>query len=215
MKSKPLILPVKGMTCAACSTRLEKVLNRVSGVQEATVSLASESAAVEFNAGEISVAGVAAVVAKAGFSVPEESVRLAVSGMTCAACSTRLEKVLSRLPGVVLASVNLATEQAVIVIPAGTVPEAELIAAVHRAGFCAVPVLSAAEQREAGEKAARQQDKRELTHVILAAVLTLPLALPMLLMPFGIYAGLPAWLQFGLATPVQFWLGARFLYRGL
>ena len=213
VKTKQLNLPVAGMTCAACSTRLERVLNRLPGVQEARVSLASETATIDFDDAEISADGLSTAIGKAGFSVPTESVQLAISGMTCAACSTRLEKVLSRAPGVESASVNLATEQAVIVIPAGTIPHADLIAAVRKAGFDAAPVSSAAEQRAADEQAALEQDKKEWMRVVLAAVLTLPLALPMLLMPFGIHAALPALIQLGLATPVQFWLGGRF-YEG-
>ncbi|HEC15495.1 MAG TPA: copper-translocating P-type ATPase [Sedimenticola sp.] len=142
-----------------------------------------------------------------------KSLQLNITGMTCAACSARLERVLSRVPGVESASVNLATERAVIRLPGDAVSPADLIAAVRKAGFDAAPVSSAAEQRAAEEQAARQRDGRELRHVVLAVVLTLPLALPMLLMPFGIQAALPPWLQLGLATPVQFWLGARF-YEG-
>lgn len=211
--SQRITLPVEGMTCAACSTRLEKVLGRLPGVQQAQVSLASEVATVDFVPGEIAGSDLAAAIAKAGFSVPAESLQFSISGMTCAACATRLEKVLSRVPGVESASVSLASERAVIQAPAGTLRQTDLIAAVRKAGFDAVPVAAAAEQRAAAAAAAKKQDQAEFRQLLLAVLFTLPLALPMLLMPFGLHVALPPWLQFALATPIQFWLGARF-YEG-
>jgi Cu+-exporting ATPase len=208
-----LMLPVQGMTCAACSTRLEKVLNRLPGVREAQVSLASEVATVDFSPAEVTGADLAAAIAKAGFSVPDETIQLAISGMTCAACATRLEKVLSKVPGVSEASVSLASERAVIKAPAGTLRQTDLIAAVRKAGYDAAPVAAAAEQRAAEEAAARARDQKELRQLILSALLTLPLALPMLFMPFGVHWALPAWAQLIIATPIQFWIGARF-YEG-
>ncbi len=205
-----LVLPVRGMTCAACSTRLERVLNRLPGVQQAVVSLAGESVAIDFDAGELTVAALVAAIDKAGFSVPLETVLLTIGGMTCAACSTRLERVLSRTGGVLSAVVNLASEQASVVAPAGLLSLSDLIAAVRKAGFEASPVVPAAGRLAAREQAERVQDRKERIRLLLAAALSLPLLLPMLLMPLGFDLALPGWLQFALATPVQFWLGARF-----
>jgi len=206
-------LPVEGMTCAACSTRLERVLGKQSGVSAAQVNLASNSASVEFDGAQISPLDITAAISRAGFSVPSETLELLISGMTCAACSTRLEKVLSRLPGVERAVVNLATEKASVTAPAGVVTQAGVIAAVERAGFKATPAATAAEQQARQQARAEQLHRRELLQLLLALALSLPLALPMLLMPLGIQAELPAFWQLALATPVQFWLGWRF-YEG-
>ena len=138
---------------------------------------------------------------------------LKVEGMTCAACSSRLEKVLSRLEGVDRAVVNLATEKAVVTVFSGSVSLEMLIEAVRKAGFEATLSATAGEQRAVEEMAAKLRGQRELSRLLLAVLLTLPLALPMLLMPFGIDAALPAWVQLALATPVQFWIGWRF-YEG-
>ena len=208
-----LNLSIEGMTCAACSTRLEKVLNRHQGVAEAKVNLANNSAAIRFESGVIGVEDIAEVIAKAGFFVPRESHEFDISGMTCAACSSRLEKVLSRVPGVEQASVNLATEKARIVAPLGAVSQQSLMQAVNKAGFTATPTVTEKEQRALQEQAARRRDRLELIKLVLAVVLTLPLAVPMFLMPFGIDLMLPAWVQLLLATPVQFWIGWRF-YEG-
>ncbi|MCF6354422.1 MAG: heavy metal translocating P-type ATPase [Candidatus Polarisedimenticolaceae bacterium] len=215
---KPLVLPINGMSCAACSTRLERVMSRLPGVQQAAVNLASESIALYFDAAKLTVEALITAISKAGFSVPLETLQLAISGMSCAACSARLERVLSRTDGVVSASVNLAAEQASIVVPAGACSLSDLITVIRKAGFGATPVISTAEQLAAKEQANRALDRKEQIHLLLAAALSLPLLLPMLLMPFGIHLALPGWLQFALATPVQFWLGARFYvgaYRSL
>ncbi len=198
------------MTCAACSTRLEKVLNKLPGVQDARVSLATESASVDLAAGDIQVDAVVTAIAKAGFSVPTELIDLQIGGMTCASCSSRLEKVLSNLPGVELASVNLATERAAVTVHSGAVTLDDLIAAVSRAGYSATPAATSAEQRAQAEAKARRQNRREQNRLIISALLSLPLAIPMLLMPFGVDAALSPWLQFLLATPVQFWSGRNF-----
>jgi copper ion binding protein len=90
-------LPVRGMTCAACSTRLEKVLSRLDGVVDVSVSLATELADIRFDGSRIGGAVLVEAIAKAGFSVAEDTIELAIGGMTCAACSTRLEKVLGKV----------------------------------------------------------------------------------------------------------------------
>ena len=94
-----LDLPVSGMTCAACAARIEKVLNRLPGVT-ASVNLASERASVDLASPETTPRQVVTTIEKAGFSVPQQTLELGIDGMTCAACATRLEKVLNRIDGV-------------------------------------------------------------------------------------------------------------------
>jgi Cu+-exporting ATPase len=107
-----LDLPITGMTCAACATRIEKVLNRLPGVA-ASVNLASEHAPWSRSRRRDDGSTGRRGDRKAGFSVPPRTLELAIEGMTCAACSTRIEKLLNRLPGVE-AVVNLATERATV-----------------------------------------------------------------------------------------------------
>jgi P-type Cu+ transporter len=132
---------------------------------------------------------------------------LSVRGMTCASCVARVEKVLRRVPGVDSASVNLATETAS--VHADRDVSAAAIAAIRKAGYDAVPRGVAISPEEVAAAA-----RREARELIAAALLTLPLIVPMLISPFGIDAMLPGWLQALLATPVQFWIGARFYRAG-
>ena len=133
---------------------------------------------------------------------------LAVAGMTCASCVARVERALRAVPGVSGASVNLATEKASV---AGAAQLDALIAAVRAAGYDAT--LPA----PAGSAAVESREGRAWPTwwpVGAASLLTLPLLLPMLAQPFGRDLMLPGWLQLLLATPVQFWLGARFYRAG-
>ena len=139
-------------------------------------------------------------------NAPERTAEFAVEGMTCASCVMRIERALQKVPGVVNAVVNLATERASVRV-SGDVADDALHAAVIDAGYGAkadanVPV----EQADADTP----KLARETRHLLLAALLSLPLVLPMLAMPFGKHWVLPGWWQFALAVPVQFLLGARF-----
>jgi len=208
-----LDLPISGMTCAACSARVEKVLNRLPGVA-ASVNLAGERARVDLAAGETTPQQVVAAIEKAGFGVPAQTVELSIEGMTCATCAMRIEKVLNRLPGVE-ASVNLAAERARVRFVPGLSDPAALLAAVSKAGFGA---RIADDQSRAEEKARKLAVYHaELRRFWISAALTLPLLAQMLTMFSGAgWSGhhhadlLPRWLQLALATPVQFWIGWRF-----
>jgi P-type Cu+ transporter len=209
-----LDLPIAGMTCAACATRLEKVLNRLPGV-EASVNLAAERARVRIAGDDTTPARVVEAVRQAGFEVPTAELELSIGGMTCAACATRLEKVLNHLPGVE-ASVNLATERATLRYLPGPVSVDGIVAAVARAGFTARETGLALREQEKVRKAAAY--RAELGRFWISVVLTLPLVIQMPAMfgsdwATGHHDLIPRWLQLALATPVQFWIGARF-YRG-
>ncbi|MEO8153279.1 MAG: heavy metal translocating P-type ATPase [Rhizobacter sp.] len=135
-------------------------------------------------------------------ATPTLTLQLPIEGMTCASCVTRVEKALARVPGVQSVSVNLATEQATVVRDKNSGPTADLLAAVERAGYTAREIASAEPVATGGWR------------VAWAAALSAPLIVPMLGSLFNLHWMLPGWLQLLLATPVQFWLGARFYVAG-
>ena len=216
-------LGVEGMTCAACSGRVERALRTVPGVAQATVNLATERATVRFNTAETSPLALAEAVQKAGYDVRTEVVSFAVGGMTCAACVGRVEKALAGADGVVEASVNLATERATVRTAAGTDVEA-LYEAVRKAGYDVVEAAGGTSAADA-EQDARAADRQRLRRRLLwAAGLTLPLFL-LEMVPMVVPGGM-AWvdglvpmqtrwlLSFVLATAVQFGPGGRFYRAG-
>ena len=202
-----LQFPVTGMTCASCVARVEKALAATPGVRSASVNFATEEASVQGDA-TVTLATLKAVVDKAGYGIGEHTLRLTVGDMTCASCVGRVEKTLRKVPGVLSAQVNLATETAEVHTTNGALLPA-LIAAVQKAGYSATAI-----QDDTGPT---PTTGAPWWPVAVSAALTAPLLLPMVGVLFGQSSnswGLNGWWQLALATPVQFWLGARFYIAG-
>ena len=200
--------PVEGMTCASCVARVERALSAVIGVAEASVNFATEQASVKAGPG-VSLQSLKAAVEQAGYAVGEETLRLKIGGMTCASCVSRVEKALRQVPGVLQAEVNLATETAEVRVSGDGAALAQLIAVVDKAGYQASAIDAASAAAHLPEKSGVP-----VWPIVLAAALSLPLALPMVGLLFDRHWMLNGWLQLALATPVQFWLGARFYRAG-
>ncbi|WP_432720172.1 heavy metal translocating P-type ATPase [Jeongeupia wiesaeckerbachi] len=198
-------LPISGMSCAACATRIEKVLNRLEGVS-ASVNFANETAQITLD-GTAGIPEVVGAIAKAGYTVPETTLTLAIDGMTCAACAMRIEKVLNRAAGV-SASVNFATETATLRYPGGQYSADAAIAAVRKAGYGA-----RIQQQDTPLPHDDAALRRSWWAFGAAALLTLPLMAEMGAMLQGSHELIPRTWQLVFATLVQFTVGLRF-YRG-
>ncbi|MGU5660965.1 heavy metal translocating P-type ATPase [Aeromonas sanarellii] len=210
-----LQLPLSGMSCANCANRITTALNKLDGVQ-ATVNFALEQAAIDL-ASPDRLPEVLESIKAQGYDYGQETLTFQIGGMTCAGCSARLNKMLAALPGVISADVNFSLEQARLVLVPGMQTPAALRTRIEALGFDAQLAQGSASgrrqqllEREAQESAAAHQ---ALIQVCISALLTLPLLVGMLSMAGLLHWHLPAWLELVLATPVQFWIGARF-YRG-
>ncbi|MUV39149.1 Cu(+) exporting ATPase [Lentibacillus sp. JNUCC-1] len=204
-------LGVTGMTCAACSARIEKVLNKMDGVS-AEVNLTTEKATIDYNPEQTDIDAISSRIEKLGYGVLTEKVELDVFGMTCAACSARIEKVLNKQSGVQTAAVNLANESAMIEYTPGLIDQDTLISRIRKLGYDAKVKADDQEKQTHKEK----ELKRMKVKLVASALLSIPLLITMLDHLFGI--ALPAvfnnpWFQFALATPVQLIIGWQF-YRG-
>lgn len=197
---------IEGLTCASCVGRVEKALNAVPGVETVSVNLATERATVRTGSAT-TVTSLHDAVRKAGYEVPAKEWVLSIAGMTCASCSGRVEKALQNVPGVTSATVNLATEKAHVKASSNVTLDM-LIATVGKAGYEASLPADSRPPEEEGDRLPTWWP------VALSALLSLPLILPMLGIPFGKDWMLPGWVQLLFATPVQFWLGGRFYTAG-
>lgn len=213
--TESLRLPIEGMTCAACATRLEKALLRVPGIELASVNFALEQADVSVDPDQVSSADVVAAVGRTGFAVPDDEIVFNLEGMTCGACAVRSEKVLARVPGVSSASVNFAIEKATVVAPRGVVSFDDLASAIGKAGFTAVQPTTTTSESDADKK--QKALLKDYLTLAFAIVLTLPLVAQMGTHFLGasspISFHLSPWTELALALPVQVIAGARF-YRG-
>ncbi|SMO48546.1 heavy metal translocating P-type ATPase [Melghirimyces algeriensis] len=214
MSGKDVTFSVKGMTCAACSNRVEKGLTRLEGVEQADVNLATEKATVRYQPETVSPDQLVQKVKDLGYDVETERVEMEIQGMTCAACSNRIEKGLSRMEGVEKATVNLAMERGQIVYHPAMVDVADL---KHRIKSLGYEATLRNEEKEESKQQNKKKDK-QTQRLLFSIILSIPLFLGMVHMWGPLRALVPEvlthpWLQLLLATPVQFWIGWPF-YRG-
>lgn len=204
--SSPLTytLPISGMTCTNCSQRIERALSKLKGVEAAEVNFATEQARVQTT--QVPLKDLVACIEQAGYQVPRHRLELKIGGITCANCVGRIERLIGKMPQVLAVTVNLATERAHLEVVEGFTLDS-LIQNLHQAGYSASPIQDDGASDKHGQQ---QQLKRERLHLLLALLLATPLVIPMFGSIWGQHWMLPAWLQWLLATPVQFILGARF-----
>ncbi|WP_041715091.1 heavy metal translocating P-type ATPase [Acetivibrio clariflavus] len=206
---------ISGMSCAACAARIEKGLNKLEGVKKASVNFAMEKATVEFEDSVINSSKISEAVKKLGYEAVKEDdgyktkIELKITGMSCAACSARIEKRLNKFEGV-KASVNLATQRASIEYDSSKIKSADLIKAVEALGYNAEKVENVSQDREKEER--EKEIKKLKWEFIASAVLSSPLLLAMVFMLVNI--DIPflhnEYFQLIIATPVQFIIGFRF-----
>ncbi len=232
-------LALEGMTCASCAMRIEKGLKKVAGVTDASVNLATERATVSYDPTLTTMDDLLARVEAVGYKAApiveqapatatpsaavtsasaERSAELAISGMTCASCSRRVERALGKVPGVTLANVNLATERATVTYDPATASLSELVSAVERAGYGAEEIVSAPPQPisatggEAAIDADSARHQRELLHKRNTLLLGIALSLPVVLLSMFYMGSFPGenWLLLALTTPIWAYVGWDF-----
>lgn len=204
-------LPIEGMTCASCVSHVQKALQGVDGVQEATVNLATEQALVRFDPDLVQLQAIGKAVHDAGYEVSHETRTLAIGGMTCASCVAHVQRALAQVPGVLEVNVNLATENATVTYVPQVVTLEILSRAVADAGY--EVIQEPAVEEDVGPSREERQMHAARRRMLLAWAFTLPIILWML--P-EMFAGM-AWpnefvFMLGmlvLATPVLFWVGWR------
>ncbi len=206
-------LPILNLTCAACAQTIEQVVKELIGVQRASVNFATGKAYVTYDPAQISLRDVKQAVEKAGYTVGGATAYLGLRDLRCASCVSFIEEALGATPGVLRATVNVATQQAEVEYLPGMATLADLRRAVESTGYRTVE--RAAAEPEDAERAARLAEYRDLRKRFVFAGI---LAIAVLVLSFGEFLpGLHAipsqvnWLiSFVLTTPVLFWAGSRF-----
>jgi len=220
MSDKNITLPVTGMTCANCALNIQRSLKKVTGVKEANVNFATEQASVSFDLDQVQIKDLADKIHGAGYGVVTATVEIPLTGMTCANCAMTIERTLGKkVPGVLKASVNFATERArVEYIPTLTNID-DMIAAIEKAGYGAIRPDELIEGEDT-ELAARKAEIQNQTRKFLTGLIfTIPLFFLSMGRDFGLlgiwaHAVWVNWLFFALATPVQFYTGWDFYTGG-
>ena len=219
-KPHRLSLPVEGMTCAACVAHVEGALEKVPGVASVQVNLATERASIQLGKTEISPDDLIKAVDDVGYTIPVERADLTIGGMTCAACVAHVEGALNGVPGVISASVNLATEKAAVEYIPGLATIDGFRAAVDDVGYSMEGV--AGEVRDEKSELERLAKTAEIQH--LRKKFRFAAAGGVILF-LGSFGGFPwvdgfmdrafyPFLLWAVATPVQFWAGSMFYSSG-
>ncbi|KMJ56858.1 ATPase P [Bacillus sp. LL01] len=212
-KRKETQLQITGMTCAACSTRVERGLNKLAGVETANVNLALENASVTYDPEQVSEIEIEKKIQDLGYDVVKEKAEFLITGMTCAACSSRIEKVLGKMEGVNTANVNLALESGTVEYNPSKLKPADIIARIEKAGYGATEKV---EKSENAESFRQKELEKQQGKFVFSLILTIPLLWAMVShFSFTSFIYLPdmlmnPWVQLALATPVQFFIGWQF-----
>jgi P-type Cu+ transporter len=213
MPTQTLHIPIQGMTCTNCAATVERVVKKLAGVDEVRVNFASEQAAVTFDPKAVTLTQIARQIQEAGYSVPTAKVELAITGMTCANCSATIERTLNKkIPGVVRAAVNFASERASVEYVPQAVSVDDLIAAVAGAGFGAAASGEFPEAEDAEAQARGREIADQTRKFVVGVICSLPLFMLSMGRDFGLtgdwsHATWVNWLFWALATPVQFYTG--------
>jgi Cu+-exporting ATPase len=220
MKEATVSFKLTGMTCAACANRIEKGLQKLAGVNSANVNLAIEKATITHDASVIPLKEIIAKVQDLGYGVTTTKTELQLTGMTCAACSARIEKTVSKLPGVITVNVNLALEKISIEHLEAAISKKEIIDKIISLGYGASIPATTQEGVDAEQAKREQEVRKQQLLLLMSSILSIPLLITMLahigvkaLEPFVPMMLMDPYVQLAMATPVQFIAGWQF-YRG-
>jgi Cu+-exporting ATPase len=219
MTEQNIKLPITGMTCANCAANIERGVKKLDGVSDASVNFASEQAAVTFDSSQIQLQALLDKIDKSGFGVATSRVDIPITGMTCANCAANIERALKKkVPGVVSASVNFASEYAAVEYIPGATDVGTMIEAIEKAGFGAIAPDDSLDDTDAEQVVRDAEIKDQTRKFLVGALFALPLFLLSMGRDFGLigawsHALWVNWLFWVLATPVQFYTGFDY-YRG-
>ncbi len=211
MQKVKLEKTITGMSCAACALRLEEGLKHLPGVIDSSVNFATNKAWVVYDKAILSEAEIDKLIVNFGYGIANEKAVFDITGMSCAACASRIEKGLFNLEGINKAQVNLATNQTRVIYNPSLIDPAQIETFINGLGYEAK--ISADNLFDPKTNHHAKELKKQKQRFIIAAFFSLPLVLIMMLhmTHVKLYPLLKSdYLQLILATPVQFWAGYQF-----
>jgi len=191
MAEENVTIPVTGMTCANCALNIERSVKKLPGIKEANVNFATEQASVSFDPDRVRLDDLVSKISDAGYGVGKAKIELPITGMTCANCAMTIERTLNKkVPGVLKASVNFASERAAVeYVPTITGPD-EIIAAIERAGYGAVRPEELLEGEDAELAARRAEIRTQTLRFVIGLIFTTPLFFMSMARDFGFLGAL-------------------------
>ncbi len=215
-ETKQITLPIIGMTCANCSATIERNLRKMPGVAEASVNYATEKATVAFDPSQTTESAMTSLIGDLGYGVAAGKIEIPISGMTCANCSATIERNLKKMPGVVNATVNLATERASVEFIPTIVNYGDLKAKIVDLGYGVIESTTGGRPADVEAEARDREIAQQRRMLLVGIAFTIPVFLIGMANMLGLlmHAAWSNWLMFLLATPVQFYVGAQYYIGG-
>ena len=220
MAEKDINIPVLGMHCANCALTIERSVKKLPGVKSASVNFATEEASLSFDPDQVQVEKLVEKIQDAGYAVARATVDIPVTGMSCANCAMTIERTLKKkVPGVVKASVNFASERASVEYIPSLTDLDEMIQAIQKAGYGAIRPDDATEGEDAELQARRAEIRDQTAKFVVGLAFTIPLFVLSMGRDLGFFGPWAqetwvAWLFLALATPVQFYTGGDYYAGG-
>ncbi|MFH2064190.1 MAG: heavy metal translocating P-type ATPase [Pseudomonadota bacterium] len=221
MTEQTITIPITGMTCANCAINIERSLKKVDGIREVSVNFAAEQAQVRYDPGKVQTGELIQRIQSAGYDVLKNRGDFPITGMTCTNCAANIQRAVGKkLPGVIHASVNFATERlSVEYIPSVIGPD-DIAAAVQKAGYTIILPEGSDEEEDLEKKARDAEIRNQTQKFLIGAVFAVPLFLMSMARDFSLigmwsHAVWVNWLFFALATPVQFYTGWDYYEGGI
>jgi len=217
-ENRQITLPILGMTCANCVATVEKSLAKTDGVQNASVNLSSERAAVRFDPQKTNVIDLIAQVKSSGYEVALGEANILLQGITDGADTIRIEKALNTIEGVIQTQVNLASERVFARYVPTLVSQNDLRQEIRKAGFKVVE--EGGELQDAEENARKKEIVHQRQLLLISLIFSLPLFIVSMSRDFGLlpmsiaHARWLDWVFLILATPVQFFVGWQYYVNG-
>jgi P-type Cu+ transporter len=222
--TKPISLPLQGMSCASCVGHVEKALGELPGVTGVVVNLGLGKANLAYDSARITIPALISAVTAVGYSVPTDESTLDVRGMTCASCAAHVETALTELAGVTGAAINLGLGTARVTYIPGAVTIGALKQAVRDVGYEASERGTATDALDRERQARQDEIRRQGRYLLFAGVIGLLVMLGTFYDMLGpLQAVVPAWLSYKwvlglLTTPIVLAPGRQFFvnsWRGL
>ncbi|MDS0478118.1 heavy metal translocating P-type ATPase [Natrinema sp. 1APR25-10V2] len=220
MSRRTTHLEIQGMSCANCSQTITEALEDLDGVTEANINFATDEGSVEYDPDEVSLAEIYDAIESAGYEPQRSTISIGISDMTCANCAETNQDALECVPGVISAGANYATDDAQVDYNPADVSRDALYDAIENAGYTPVrdDDSDEASDQERRDAARQAEIRKQLRLTLFGAVLSVPLLFFLVekfllgggIVPETIFGVEFGWVEFLLATPVQFVLGWQF-----
>ncbi len=212
MDTKQIALPITGMTCANCSATIERNLKKMPGVMTAAVNYATEKATVTFDPSQTGEEQMTELIAGLGYGVATGKIDIPISGMTCANCSATIERNLRKMPGVIDATVNYATERATVEFIPTLVNYGDLKQKIVDVGYGVIEARAASRPADVEAEARDREISQQRRMLLVGIAFTIPVFVIGMATMIGFlpHAMWTNWAMAALATPVQYYVRRQY-----